>query len=336
MASSSLPGHAVSSPGAVASPPPSHSVSSPAPPPSGSPQDSGAVKSSSAVKTSSPTKTSSSSPTNDAIKSSSTTQTSASPTSHATSPVAVPSPPAPGPSSIRFTGTTTSTITDPPESTLAKPTFVSVVESGKTSFIAPPLVTILSTSMEPNGSFVTFTHVVANPTGFSEAIAGGRASFFHNAGAVAGVFLVIGMVLTALVAWGTFIMCRRKRRRQEAHRRWLISINRPRPMAEVDGDPFEDHPRSAPSPPMRIAPGVWDAPSAWATQAPHTARRESSTSGLGLFDVPATQHNEVVNTSRNIMTQRTATRLDSPSQPTNPNPRWHNRAPPFILPLCLQ
>jgi len=148
--------------------------------------------------------------------------------------------------------------------------------------------------MEPNGSFVTFTHVVANPTGFSEAIAGGRASFFHNAGAVAGVFLVIGMVLTALVAWGTFIMCRRKRRRQEAHRRWLISINRPRPMAEVDGDPFEDHPRSAPSPPMRIAPGVWDAPSAWATQAPHTARRESSTSGLGLFDVPATQHNEVV------------------------------------------
>jgi hypothetical protein len=117
--------------------------------------------------------------------------------------------------------------------------------------------------------------------------------FFHNAGAVAGVFLVIGVILTGVVASATFIMCRRRRRRREEHRRWLISINRPRPTADgSQEDPFED-PRSAPSPPMRVVPHAWNAPTAWDAQ-PRAANRDSSTSALGLFDVPPTQHNEVV------------------------------------------
>jgi len=164
-----------------------------------------------------------------------------------------------------------------------------VDSNGKISFSAPPLVTILSTSKEANGSFITFTHVVANPTGFSQAISGGHASFFRNAGVVAGVFLVVGALITAAAAFAIFILCRRRRRQRERHRRWLISVNRPRPMADGSDDPFQD-PRSPPSPPMRVIPHYTHA---WDTQ-PRATPRDSPTSGLGLFDVPpANQHEHV-------------------------------------------
>lgn len=66
--------------------------------------------------------------------------------------------------------TITSTITDRPERTLSSAVVLTTVNSvGKTSLTIPPIVTILSTSTEANGSFVTFTHVVANPTGFQSA-----------------------------------------------------------------------------------------------------------------------------------------------------------------------
>ncbi|KAJ7125607.1 hypothetical protein C8R43DRAFT_711491 [Mycena crocata] len=180
---------------------------------------------------------------------------------------------------ISFTGTTTSTITDAPESTLAAPSFIPVVDSkGKTSFTAPPLVTILSTSTEANGSTTVLTHVVANPTGFSQAISGGRASFFRNAGAVAGVFLVVGALLTGIAAFGIFILCRRRRRRREAHRRWLISINRPRPAADEREDPFQD-PRTPPSPQMRGIDPRWDVRARTPTEENHA--------GLGLYNLPS-------------------------------------------------
>ncbi|KAK7064252.1 hypothetical protein R3P38DRAFT_33781 [Favolaschia claudopus] len=256
-------------------------------PPLSSPAVSSDVKSSEAVK-------SSSRPRTNAENSSGRPPTKApAPSSKHSSTLVTHAPVMP----VSCTGTTTSTITDTPESTLARPSFISVVNSnGQTSFTAPPLVTILSTSREPNGSFVTFTHVVANPTGLNQAISGGHTSFFHNAGAVAGVFLVIGVILTAIVAFATFVMCRRRRRKREAHRRWLISINRPRPVSDPSHDPFED-PRSAPSPPMRMVPHAWDAPAAWDTQARPT-RRESSLSDLGLLNLPAVQPNSIVEEKR--------------------------------------
>ncbi|KAJ7786278.1 hypothetical protein B0H16DRAFT_25759 [Mycena metata] len=228
---------------------------------------------------------SSSSKSSAAVKTSgrSTDASPASPIGHSSSADPASSPASPPPTSpihqqVSFTGTITSTITDPP-STLAKPSFISVLESnGKITFTAPPLVTILSSSREPNGSFVTFTHVVANPTGFSQAISGGHASFFSNAGAVAGVFLVVGGILTAIAAFGIFIMCRRRRRKRERHRRWLISINRPR---SVMDDPFQS-PRSAPNPPIRVVPPEWDT----------EHRQEMSESGLGLYNVPQREQAE--------------------------------------------
>jgi len=259
------------------------------------------------VKTTSSSETSSSVPPNNVAKSSSHTSAPTSPAVRATSSVPTTPPSTPKSSAsvpttpvihnpaVSFTGTITSTITDTPESTLAKPSFISVVENGKTSFTAPPLVTILSSSKEANGSFVTCTHVVANPTGFNQAIAGGHTSFMHNAGAVAGVFLVVGAILTAIVASVTFIMCRRRRRRREAHRRWLISVNRPRPLGDESPNPFED-PRSAPSPPMRDVSRPWDAPITWDTR-PHAGHRESAqsaTSDLGLLNLPPIQQGEVL------------------------------------------
>jgi hypothetical protein len=64
---------------------------------------------------------------------------------------------------IAITGT--STITDTPESTLAKPSFIPTVVDGRVSLVAPPVFTILSTS----GS-VVFTHVIANPTGIGQTL----------------------------------------------------------------------------------------------------------------------------------------------------------------------
>ncbi|KAJ7783753.1 hypothetical protein DFH07DRAFT_202316 [Mycena maculata] len=207
--------------------------------------------------------------------------TSVAPTSAAPHAVSQASSPADanGPQTS-FTGTTTSTITETPESTLSKPSFISVIENGKTSFTAPALVTILSTSSEANGSFVTFTHVVANPTGFSQAISSGHASFFQNLGAVAGVFLVVGVIATSIVSFGLFVMCRRRRRRRERHRRWLISVNRPRPVPDEEPqDPFQDI-RTPPSPPqMRGLDQNWGIPV-------RISRQGSSVSHLGLYDLP--------------------------------------------------
>lgn len=105
--------------------------------------------------------------------------------------------------------------------------------------------------------------------------------FFRNAGAVAGVFLVVGAILTTVAAVVIFIMCRRRRRKRERHRRWLISVNRPRATADSSQDPFQD-PRIAPSPPMRVVDHDWEFQ-------PHQG---NSGNGLGLFDVPQASHDE--------------------------------------------
>ncbi|KAJ6604622.1 hypothetical protein DFH09DRAFT_1123313 [Mycena vulgaris] len=266
---------AAASPSSPSSPAAAPSSSPAAAPPSGTTKASGAVKSSSSTGGGQKTQSS------NATKSSAPGSTAALPTSPSSSHAAPPAG-TQAPLATSFTGTTTSTITDAPESTLSSPSFVSVVVNGKTSFTAPPLITILSTSSEANGSFVTFTHVVANPTGFSQAISGGHSSFFHNAGAVAGVFLVAGVIVTAIAAFGIFFFCRRRRRRRERHRRWLMNINRPRPITDGSQDPFDDA-RTPRSPPMRSLDRNWNIPA----EAPG-----SSGHGLGLYDVPQPRHDE--------------------------------------------
>lgn len=83
------------------------------------------------------------------------------------------------------------------------------------------MVTVLSTSVEPDGAFVTFTHLVANPTGLinTERTAPG---FLENQGQVAGVFTVVGIVATALLV-GIIWFIRRYRRRQR-RKAWFASL----------------------------------------------------------------------------------------------------------------
>ncbi|KAG6857534.1 hypothetical protein H0H87_000133 [Tephrocybe sp. NHM501043] len=84
--------------------------------------------------------------------------------------------------------TSTSTITDQPESTFSSPVPISVIDSnnGHVSLSTPAVVTVLSTSTQPDGGFVTYTHVIANPTAVSDT-QGGQTGFLANRGAVAGV-----------------------------------------------------------------------------------------------------------------------------------------------------
>ncbi|KAF9457070.1 hypothetical protein BDZ94DRAFT_286191 [Collybia nuda] len=93
--------------------------------------------------------------------------------------VASPIAPPKTTTSVSFEGspslrsTRTSTITDHPESTFSKVVAVTLTNNGTVALSTPAMVTVFSTSTLPDGDFVTFTHVVANPTGFD----GGNQAF---------------------------------------------------------------------------------------------------------------------------------------------------------------
>lgn len=79
-----------------------------------------------------------------------------------------------------------------------------------------------------------------------------RRRFFSNSGAVAGVFLVVGLVIAAIFA-GIYLYFRRRRRQRAPH--FIESISRPLPMPD---DPFEDPRTLLPSPEMHYAPSYPD------------------------------------------------------------------------------
>ncbi|KAH0590774.1 hypothetical protein H2248_000899 [Termitomyces sp. 'cryptogamus'] len=133
--------------------------------------------------------------------------------------------------------TSTSTITDQPESTFSSPVAISVInpKNGKASLSTPAFITVLSTSTQPDGGFVTFTHVVANPnitiSSDSRTVPTG---FLANRGAVAGVFTVVG-ILACSIVFSLALLCRRRHRRNR-QKRWLASIQRRRSLSE---NPFD-------------------------------------------------------------------------------------------------
>lgn len=85
---------------------------------------------------------------------------------------------------------------------------------------------------------MTLTDIVANPTG-SMAVDGDighDSSFFHNQGAVAGVFLVVGIAITSLVA-ALVLLCRRRQKRRQQRQQWVESVRRRLPSVD---SPFVD------------------------------------------------------------------------------------------------
>ncbi|KAG7099083.1 hypothetical protein E1B28_000958 [Marasmius oreades] len=141
--------------------------------------------------------------------------------------------------------TVVSTITESPESTFKSAVGVVVTQSdGHTTLSFPPVVTVLSTSLLSNGSYVTFTHAVANPTGADQANGGTTSKgFLQNHGAVAGVFLAVGVILASL-AGCIFILVRRQRRRKSQSSTHEDIQSLPQTPRYTD-DPFEDHPQMA-------------------------------------------------------------------------------------------
>ncbi|KAI0735101.1 hypothetical protein C8Q76DRAFT_827875 [Earliella scabrosa] len=149
--------------------------------------------------------------------------------------------------------TATSTITDKPETTLSSPVIVTVTDaSSHTSLSVPPVFTSVGVSTLEDGQLVSVTHVIANPTGiWGVSDAPAHTGFFANSKAVAGVFLVVG-VLIAGVGVGICLILRRRRRRTP---RFLNTISRPLPMPD---NPFEDPRDISPPPQMRYASGFTD------------------------------------------------------------------------------
>ncbi|TFK93485.1 hypothetical protein K466DRAFT_537982 [Polyporus arcularius HHB13444] len=151
------------------------------------------------------------------------------------------------------TPTTTSTVTDKPETTLSTPVFLTVTDAkNHTTLSEPPVFTSVGVSTLSDGQLVSVTHVIANPTGiWSVNEDSAKSGFFADSKAVAGVFLAIGIVVAA-IGLGTCFFLRRRRRRTP---RFMNSISRPLPMPD---NPFEDPRSLSPQPQMRYASGYTD------------------------------------------------------------------------------
>ncbi|GJE86171.1 hypothetical protein PsYK624_022510 [Phanerochaete sordida] len=165
----------------------------------------------------------------------------ASPSSSSNASSASFSKPTANQANVQSSASATSTVTDHPETTLSKPIVVSTTDSkGHTTVTIPPVVTSLAVSTQANGSLFTVTHIEANPTGiWAIGDTSMGHGFFSHGGAVAGVFVVVGLIVAAIAGVVTFFLCKRRRRARIRH-----SISRPLPQPD---NPFED-PRATPSP----------------------------------------------------------------------------------------
>ncbi|TFK77126.1 hypothetical protein BDN72DRAFT_830297 [Pluteus cervinus] len=173
-----------------------------------------------------PSLTSSSSSSSSPTHLSSTTTTSTTPdvTTPSTSPPSqVPettssstTPPPPPPASTSF-------FAPPPTSTstFPSPVFITTTDlSGQITTSSPSALTTYLTTTAGDGQPVTVTVVQVNPTlsGPNTGTSGSANSpFFKNTGAVAGVFLLVGLTATSIILWIIFAIRRRRRTRRLDH-----------------------------------------------------------------------------------------------------------------------
>ncbi|KAH8835215.1 hypothetical protein DL96DRAFT_33472 [Flagelloscypha sp. PMI_526] len=131
------------------------------------------------------------------------------------------SPKQPDPTSTPFSPAKTEAFTEPPPITLSTPVISTSLDTqGNTFIVTPGSITLVSTSVGPDGSY-TFTQVAPNPTAASGNISDSESkSFFDNTGAKAGVFTALAIALAA-VALALFLLCRRRRRRRASSKWWM-------------------------------------------------------------------------------------------------------------------
>lgn len=141
---------------------------------------------------------------------------------------------------VRPTSLATQTITTHPVSTLSKAVvFTTTKSNGVPVLTTAPYVTIWSTSTNTNGTVFISTAIVANPQADMSPVSG----FLHDTGAVAGIFTIVGVVLTALVVFLAIYI--RRRRRSREREKWSAEMAAPLPSAFVD-NPFRDENPSSP------------------------------------------------------------------------------------------
>lgn len=96
--------------------------------------------------------------------------------------------------------------------------FITTTNSaGQTTTSAPSAVTSLVTSTGTDGGVVTITQIGVNPTLSSDNGSGGTSSFFQNKGAVAGVFVLVGLAAASIILFIFFYIRRRRRTRRMEH-----------------------------------------------------------------------------------------------------------------------
>lgn len=143
---------------------------------------------------------------------------------------------------VRPTSLATQTITTHPVSTLSKAVvFTTTKSNGLAVLTTAPYVTVWSTSTNTNGTVFISTAIVANPQADLSPVSG----VLHDAGAVAGIFTVVGVGFTALLVFLAIYI--RRRRRSREREKWSAEMAAPLPSAFVD-NPFRDeNPTSASS-----------------------------------------------------------------------------------------
>ncbi|KAG9091368.1 hypothetical protein FRC06_000599, partial [Ceratobasidium sp. 370] len=155
----------------------------------------------------------------------------------------------PGSSSRTFASTRLVTITSQrptqlpmstrvPDTTASTTIFIGITRSdGHVTSSAPLEITSFLATTASDGDVLTATVVIANPSGQLSPDGGGRGSsaFFRNKGAVAGVFLVVGIAGAAILLFLFFALRRRRRvKRDERDAAIAASLG---PQSRV---PFED------------------------------------------------------------------------------------------------
>ncbi|KAF5312261.1 hypothetical protein D9619_003542 [Psilocybe cf. subviscida] len=83
--------------------------------------------------------------------------------------------------------------------------------NGNPTLTAPPFITTTSTQTRPDGSVTTFTEIVANPTLSPDNQSRKGSGFFRNTGAVAGVFVLVGLAFVSILLFIFFAVRRRRR-----------------------------------------------------------------------------------------------------------------------------
>ncbi|GMK54849.1 hypothetical protein CspeluHIS016_0114350 [Cutaneotrichosporon spelunceum] len=174
--------------------------------------------------------------------------------------------PAPGQTGVQHPSTRITWVSEPPLVTSAPEiTAVSAVKITSTDSKGNVFTTIpasfTSTGVVTSGGAVfTVTRVIHNPSGALDAgsSSGGSSSFFNNKGAVAGVFVIVGLaVVTILAALGWIFF--RKRRRQRLDREVTAaavaaSAAAGRSPLDEEGDIESSHPTSESYPSTMSAP----------------------------------------------------------------------------------